>query len=73
MEVIRAMSLRVISLTKLACTDPQQFHLVLKDMRNTMRSYISTSKVGTEEKLREALAGDGMETQEIDRLFLSAR
>jgi hypothetical protein len=73
MEVIWAMSFRVISLTKLPRTDPQQFHLVLKDTRNTIRSYISTSKVGTEEKLREALAGDGMETQEIDRLFLSTR
>lgn len=65
------MSFRVISLTKLQRTDPQQFHLVSKDTRNTM--HISTSKVGTEEKLRQALAGDGMETQEIDRLFLSAR
>jgi hypothetical protein len=63
----------VISLTKLPRTDPQQFHLVLKDTRNTTRGYISTSKVGTEEVLREALAGDDVETQEIDRLFLSAR
>jgi hypothetical protein len=67
------LSFRVISLTKLPRTKPQQFHLVLKDARNTTRGYIGRSRVGTEEVLREALAGDGMETQEIDRLFLAAR
>ena len=67
------MAFRVMSLTKLPGTDPQQFHLVLKDTRNTSRGYISTSKVGTEEMLREALARGSVEIQEIDRLFIALR
>jgi hypothetical protein len=67
------MSYRILSVNKIANTDPQEFLLFLKDMENTRPSYVGRTECGTEEDMREALTLGGMNAPEIDRLILSAK
>ncbi len=63
------MSFRVMTLNRIPGTDPQEFHLFLKDTENTHKGYLGRSECGTEEVVRRALALGGMEQQEIDLVF----
>ena len=67
------MSFRIMGLTKVAGTEPQEFVLFLKDLENTKPSYIGETEHGTESVLREALTNGGMKEPEIDVLFWQAK
>jgi hypothetical protein len=67
------MSYRVLGITKIADSEPQEFTLFLKDMENTRPGYKGRTECGTEEAVREALTLGGMNAPEIDRLILSAK
>ena len=63
---------RVISLSQVPNTDPQEFALKLKDKENTKEGYRGRTEYGTESALREALAKGGMPQAEIDAAFRRA-
>jgi hypothetical protein len=61
------MSYRVISLSKVPGTKPQEFELTLKDTENTKPGYIDKKVHGTELEVREALTLGGLPQSEIDQ------
>ncbi len=60
---------RVISLNKTGNAEPQQFTLVMKDLRSTQKGYLGRTEIGREEAIRSALKKGGMPEAEIDAAF----
>ena len=67
------MSYRVLGLSKVPGSDPQEFALFTKDPENEKAGYIGRTDFGTEEAIREALTLGGMSAPEIDGLIISAK
>jgi hypothetical protein len=60
---------RVISLNKTGNADPQQYTLVMKDLRSTQKGYLGCTETGMEEAIRSTLKKGGMPEAEIDVAF----
>jgi hypothetical protein len=67
------MRYQVLNIHKVPGTEPPEYELFVKDIKNTMHGYIGTTKYGTEEAVRKALARGGMSAQEIDDVFRRAK
>jgi hypothetical protein len=63
---------RVISLNKTGNADPQQYTLVMKDLRSTQKGYLGRTETGMEQAIRSALKKGGMPEAEIDVTFQRA-
>lgn len=64
--------LRVLSLRQIADTDPQEFELVYKDLKNAKSTYLWASLTSTEAAVREMLLENEMSESDIDKLFHDA-
>ena len=67
------MSYRLLGLSKVPDTNPQEFVLFTKDNEDTQPGYVGRTDRGTEEVVREALALGGMSQAEIDIAFDRAK
>jgi hypothetical protein len=60
---------RVISLIKTGNANPQQYTLVMKDLRSTQKGYLGRTETGVEKAIRSALRKGGMPEAEINVTF----
>ena len=67
------MHFQVLNIHRVPGSEPPEYDIFVKDMKNTMRGYIGTTKYGTEEAMRITLAHGGMSLQEIDDVFRRAK
>ena len=65
--------MKITNLVKTADTTPPEFTLVLKNSENTKRSYIHTTRRGTESQIRELLRRGGSSDSGINAAFNKAR
>src|SRR6266404_844381 len=61
-----AAKLRILGLTKVPNTDPQQYELRLHDSENQKSGYIWTTQYGTEDQIRAMLKSGGLTPGEIE-------
>jgi hypothetical protein len=66
---LEAFMFRVISLRKNGNANPQQYTLVMKDLRSTQRGYLGRTETGMEEAIRSTLKKGGMPEAEINVTF----
>jgi hypothetical protein len=60
---------RVISLIKTGNANPQQYTLVMKDLRSTQKGYLGRTETGVEKTIRSTLRNGGMPEAEINVTF----